>query len=192
MSRRAFTLIEVMVALVVTGLVVSVAYATLQAGLDTSDRLAVARDGNEREIVARSLLTRALRHAVPGTIGGAPVFILRDQARGDELQFLTRGVYEPLGVSELWEISLLQTPEGIRIAGRDLGNPARSFASTLRRVANLNVRVRGRDVRDGWLDSWNAPDRSPVAVSIEFMNADGRRIGAPLTARVGLEGEGNP
>lgn len=188
MKRRAFTLIEVMVALVVTGLVVSLAYATLQAGLDTTDRLAVARDGDEREIVARSLLTRALRHAVPGTIGGSPVFVLRDQPQGDELQFLTRGVSEPLGVSELWEISLLQTPEGARIAGHEVGNPARSFASTLRRVANVNVRVRGRDFRDGWLESWSAPDRSPIAVSIEFMNADGRRVGAPLLARVGLEG----
>jgi prepilin-type N-terminal cleavage/methylation domain-containing protein len=186
--RRAFTLIEVMVALVVTGLVVSMAYATMQAGLDTSDRLAVARDGDEREIVARNLLTQALRHAVPGTIGGAPVFVLRDQPQGDELQFLTRGVSEPLGVSELWEISIQQTSDGTRITGRDPGNPARSFASTLRRVASLNVRVRGRDFRDGWLESWNATDRSPVAVSIEFMDAGGRRVGAPLLARVGLEG----
>jgi prepilin-type N-terminal cleavage/methylation domain-containing protein len=34
-KHRAFTLIEVTVAIVVTGLVVSIAYAALQAGLDT-------------------------------------------------------------------------------------------------------------------------------------------------------------
>jgi len=52
----------------------------------------------------------------------------------------------------------------------------------------LSIHVQGRDFRDGWLETWNAPDRSPAAVSISFLNADGRVIGAPLMARVGLEG----
>ena len=42
MKRNAFTLVEVMVALVVTGLVVSIAYASVQAGLDTSERMTAA------------------------------------------------------------------------------------------------------------------------------------------------------
>lgn len=188
MTRRGFTLIEIMVALVVTGLVVSVAYATLQAGFDTSDRLANAQDGEEREIVARAMLSNALRHAVPGTIGGEPVFVLRDEPRGDGLTFLTRGVAEPLGASDVWEVSLLSGPGGTRFDAQQVDNPARSFSTLLQRVHALSVRVRGRDFRDGWLETWSAPDRSPAAVSIAFMNADGRVIGAPLMARVGLEG----
>ena len=188
MKRRGFTLIEIMVALVVTGLVVSVAYATLQAGFDTSERLTNAHDGDEREIVARTMLSNALRHAVPGTIGGEPVFVVLDDARGDGLRFLTRGVSEPLGASEVWEVSLVPGSEGTQFDAHEVGNPSRSFTTLLRRVNGLNVRVRGRDFRDGWLETWNAPDRSPVAVSISFLNADGRMIGAPLMARVGLEG----
>lgn len=188
MKRRGFTLIEIMVALVVTGLVVSIAYATLQAGFETSERLTKAQDGDEREVVARAMLSNALRHAVPGIIGGEPVFVVRDDPRGDGLRFLTRGVSEPLGASEVWEVSLLPGPSGTQFDGRQLDNPSRSFTTLLRRVNALNVRVRGRDFRDGWLETWNAQDRSPAAVSISFLDADGRVIGAPLMARVGLEG----
>ena len=188
MKRRGFTLIEIMVALVVTGLVVSLAYATLQAGFDTSERMTNAQLGDEREIVARTMLSNALRHAVPGTIGGEPVFVLLDDARGDGLRFLTRGVSEPLGAGELWEVSLLPGSDGALFGAHQVGNPSRSFTTLLRRVNALSVRVRGRDFRDGWLETWNAPDRSPAAVSISFLHADGRVIGAPLMARVGLEG----
>lgn len=187
MKPRGFTLIEVMVALVVTGLVVSVAYATLQAGFDTSERMRNAQHGDEREIVARTMLSNALRHAVPGTIGGDPVFVLRDDARGDGLRFLTRGVSEPLGASEVWEVSLVPGPDGVQFDAHPVGRPSGSSTTLLRRVNAVNVRVRGRDFRDGWLETWSAPDRSPAAVSISFLNADGRVVGAPLMARVGLE-----
>lgn len=191
MRRRAFTLIEVTVAIVVTGLVVSMAYAALQAGFDTSDRLTSAREGAEREIVARSILSKALRHAVPGTIGGEPVFVLRDgQAAGpgDELQFRTRGVLEPLGATEVWEMALVNTADGLRLTAHAVDGSGAPFSATLRGVHAIDVRVRGRDPRDGWLDSWLAADRSPVAVSIAFLGADGRPRGLPLVARVGLEG----
>jgi len=190
--RKAFTLVEVMVAIVVTGVVVSIAYATMQAGFETSDRLAKAQSGNEREIVARSILARALRHAVPGTIGGVPVFVLRDKSEGaqpgDELRFRTRGMSEPLGASEVWEVSLLPLPDGLHLVGHAVDDSARSFNSVLPRVRAVDIRVRGRDFRDGWLETWSVPDRSPVAVSIAFLTSDHRLIGAPLVARVGLEG----
>lgn len=190
--RRAFTLIEVMVAIVVTGVVVSIAYATMQAGFETTDRLALAQSGDEREIVARSILSRALRHAVPGTIGGSPVFILRDRSEGaelgDELRFRTRGVTEPLGASEVWEVSLMPLPDGVHLDAYAVDDTVTRFSSVLPRLRSIDIRVRGRDFRDGWLETWSVPDRSPVAVSIAFLAADNRMIGAPLVARVGLEG----
>jgi len=187
-KRRAFTLIEVTVAIVVTGLVVSMAYAALQAGFDTSDRLMSTREGAERETVARSILSSALRHAVPGTIGGEPVFVLRDAAQSDELQFRTRGVLEPLGATGMWEVALLNTTTGMRLTARPIDGSSAPFSSTLPGVRGIDVRVRGRDPRDGWLETWLAADRSPVAVSITFLDADGRARGAPMIARVGLEG----
>jgi prepilin-type N-terminal cleavage/methylation domain-containing protein len=191
-KRRAFTLIEVTVAIVVTGLVVTMAYAALQAGFDTVDRLARVRDGAEREVVARSILSTALRHALPGTLGGEPVFVLREQrdvtGPGDELRFRTRGVLEPLGATGVWEVSLFPASDGVHLEGHPLDGAGAPFAATLRDVRAVDVRVRGRGFRDGWLESWIATDRSPVAVSIAFLGADGRALGGPMVARVGLEG----
>jgi prepilin-type N-terminal cleavage/methylation domain-containing protein len=187
-KRNAFTLVEVMVALVVTGLVVSIAYASVQAGLETSDRMAVVRTGEERERVTRALLSRAIRHAVPGGIGGQPVFVLRDLPSGDELVFRTRGVSEPLGATGVWEVTLLPDQEGMRFTGITLGDSSASFTTLLPRVKGVDIRVLGRDVRDGWFENWPFIDRSPVAVTIAFMDLNGRPIGPPLISRVGLEG----
>lgn len=186
MTRRGFTLIETMIALVVTGLVVSLAWAAMQAGLDTRERLAVAQGGAEKEAVARSLLARALRHTVAGTIGGAPVFLLQDRA-GDALRFRTRGIVQPFGASAVWEVSLLPAPSGVELDARAIDGTS-SFVTVLPAVHALDVRVRSRDIRDGWLDSWPAPERSPAVVAITFLDAAGRSRGSPLVVRVGLEG----
>jgi prepilin-type N-terminal cleavage/methylation domain-containing protein len=186
--RKGFTLIEVMVALVVTGLVVSIAYASVQAGLETTDRLAAAQSGTERELVARTMLSRAIRHALPGAIGGQPVFQLRDGPLGDELAFRTRGVAEPNGASEVWEVGLIPDADGVHFTGHAADDPSRSFTALLPRVQRVDVRVRSRDSRDGWFEDWPFVDRSPVAVTIVFLDARGSALGAPLVARVGLEG----
>lgn len=187
MSRKAFTLAEVMVALVVAGLVVTMAYASVQAGLETAARIETAQAGDERETVARLLLARALRHTVPGTIGGEPVFVLQGATSGDELRFRTRGVSEPLGATELWEVSVTPSARGLRLSGFAVDNRARVFNTVLPRIAAVDVRVRGRDFRDSWFETWPVTDRSPAAVSIRFLNADGRPVGSPLAARIGLE-----
>lgn len=188
MRRLAFTLVEVMVALVISGLVVTLAYATMQAGFETSDRIASAQGGEEREIVARAMITRAIRHAVPGTIGDQPVFVLRNQPGGDDLIFRTRGVAEPNGASTVWEVSLSSISDTVYFSGHAADDPAQSFSAELPRVRGIDVRVMGRDARDGWFEDWPFADRSPVAVNIAFLDANRRMIGAPLVARVGLEG----
>lgn len=187
MRRNAFTLIEVMVALVVTGLVVSMAYASLQAGFETSDRLTAAQGGEEREIVARAMLSRAIRHAVPGALGGQPVFVLRNSPLGDELAFRTRGVAEPNGASEVWDVELINETDAVRFNGRAADDAGRSFSALLPRVQRIDVHVRGRDIRDDWFSEWPFVDRSPVAVMITFLDSLGR-ASPPLIARVGLEG----
>ena len=188
MRRKAFTLIEVMVALVVTGLVASIAYASVRTGFDTADRLAAAQSGTEREVVARAMLVRAIRHALPGAIGGQPVFMLRNLPLGDEIAFRTRGVAEPNGASEVWEVGLIPDGDGMRFTGHAADDPTRSFSTLLPRIQRVDVRVRGRDFRDGWFEDWPFVDRSPVAITIVFLDASGSALGAPLVARVGLEG----
>jgi hypothetical protein len=75
----------------------------------------------------------------------------------------------------------------MRLTARAVDGSGSSFSATLPRVHAIDVRVRGRDPRDGWLETWLAADRSPVAVSIAFLGADGRAFGAAMVARIGLE-----
>jgi prepilin-type N-terminal cleavage/methylation domain-containing protein len=190
--RRAFTLIEIMVALVVTGLVVSLAYAAAQAGFDTEGRLTRARDGAESEAVARALIGDALRHAVSGLRGGTPVFTISDvrdsSGTSDGLRFLTRGLVPPLGTSAPWEMTLWPGPEGLAVRARPVeGSESSGFSALLPNVKRLDVRVRSRDRRAGWLRAWTDIDVSPTAVSIAFLDAAGRPVGPPLVVRIGLE-----
>src|SRR5215217_2367455 len=68
-TRAGFTLIELMVATVVTGLVTSLAYAAVSAGFDTSDRIEQYHTTVEAQAIVRELLLDALRH--PTEQGGA-------------------------------------------------------------------------------------------------------------------------
>ncbi len=189
MRRRAFTLIEVMVALVVTGLIVSVAWSTVQAGFDTEERLALTRAGEEREAVARSIIAAALRHALSGTIGGAPVFELGDgDGASDNLRFRTRGIVEPFGASGVWEVVLVPSERGLLVTGHPVAEGAMPFTSRLPRISAIDVAVKGRGFREGWMATWPTVDRSPVAVRITFRDEDGLEALAPLVVRVGLEG----
>jgi prepilin-type N-terminal cleavage/methylation domain-containing protein len=192
-ARRAFTLIEIMVALVVTGLVVSLAYAAAQSGFDTEGRLTRARDGAESEAVARTLIADALRHALPGLRGGSPVFAISDvrDAKGnvsEGLRFLTRGLVPPLGTSAPWEMTLSPGPEGLAIRARPLEEARTSgISALLPNVKRIDVRVRSRDQRTGWLAAWTDMDVSPTAVSIAFLDSAGRPVGPPLIVRIGME-----
>jgi prepilin-type N-terminal cleavage/methylation domain-containing protein len=197
MSRRAgFTLVELVIALVVTGLVVSLAYGAAQAGFDTDERLARAREGAESEAVARSIIADAIRHALPGIRGGTRVFELTraptaDGGTSSALRFLTRGVVPPFGTSGAWVVGLEPTAGGLAVRARPAssGEPGdASIDALLPNVRSIDVRVLSRDSREGWLTSWNDVERSPVAVAITLRDADGRSRGAPLVARIGLEG----
>jgi hypothetical protein len=181
------------VAIVVTGLVVALAYAAAQAGFDTEERTARVRAGSEGDAAGRAMIGDALRHALPGIIGGDTVFALEPRQVNDRtlvgLRFLTRGVTEPLGATGTWEMTVRPGTDGLRIDARPLdARDAAPVVGILPGVRAIDVRVRGRDARQGWLDEWPSPDRSPAAVAITFLDAEGRPTGAPLVARIGLEG----
>lgn len=187
-SRRGFTLLEVLVALVITGLVVSLAYASAQAGFDTGDRLERHRSAGEAEVTARALLVDALRHAVPGVRGGPPVFELADRAgaQGDSLAFLSRGIIPPLGTSSTWLVSLSAGPSGLVLRAREADGAAAVTAELLG-ITALDVRVLGRGSLVAWSDEWNETGAAPQAVSLAFHSASGATVGTPIVVRLGLE-----
>ncbi len=197
MRRRAFTLIEVMVALVVTGLVVSLAYGAAQAGFETQARLDGHRDGEEREGAMRALLVDALRHEVEGVRGGDQVFALTDRVApdgsgADSLRITTRGVVAPLGSSAAWSVSVWLAGDTLQLlalplpgAGTATGDAGIPVSARLGGVRAFDVRALGRGPAAEWTTAWPEGDVSPDAVSLTLQHAEG----APtrLVVRRGLE-----
>ncbi len=192
MRRRGFTLVEVMIALVVTGLVVSLAYATTQAGVDVEGRLLHHRDGEERAVAFRSLLTDALRHQVGGLRGGGAVFALADRVtatgtNADSLHLVTRGVVAPLGASAAWDVSIWLAGDTLQLEGHpvDAASDAVPIRARLGGVQQFDVQVLGRGLAAAWQEQWPEPDLAPDAIALTVRHGDVAPLA--LVVRRGLE-----
>jgi prepilin-type N-terminal cleavage/methylation domain-containing protein len=193
--RRGFTLLEVMVALVVTGIVALLAYGAASAGFDASDRLERYRATVEAQAIVRALLLDALRHLPEG--GGAAMndtlFALHDRASAegipsDALRFFSRGVTPPLGASGSWMVTLAPAEEGVRMVAVPIGpGEAAPVSVRLSGARGLDVRLLDRTADSLWLDRWDVAGRVPAAVALEFLSAGGVPVGPPLVVHAALE-----
>lgn len=180
MKRNAFTLVEVMVALVVTGLVVSLAYGAAQAGFDTEERLEAHRAGDEREGAMRALLVDALRHQVEGVRGGDEVFVLADRiapggGHADSLRLTTLGMLAPLGSSEAWTVSVWLAGDTLQLWALPLSGGV-PVEARLGGVRTFDAQALGRGIAVPWVSTWPDADVSPDAVSLTL----GHAVGAPV------------
>lgn len=196
MTRRAgFTLLELMVALVVTGVVALLAYGTASAGFDTNERLERYRTAVESRLIVRQLLSDALRHLPEG--GGAAMndvlLTIEDatSAEGlpvDVLHFLSRGITSPLGASATWSVTLGPSLEGVRLVAVPLGaTQAAPIDAVLRDVSGLSVRVLARTDDASWSERWDVLGRVPAAVAIEWLSESGQPVAPMLVVHAALE-----
>jgi prepilin-type N-terminal cleavage/methylation domain-containing protein len=194
--RRGFTLLELMVALVIASVVALLAYGTARAGMDASDRLEHHRTTIEGQALLRALLLDALRHPTEG--GGLAMddtlFVLEDAVGSnglpqDAVQFFTRGITPPLGATDTWSVTLVSGPDGLRMhAVPQEGSRATPIDALLATARGLNVRVLARTADSVWTDRWDVVGRLPAAVALEFFDARGTRLAAPLIVHGALEG----
>lgn len=177
--RAGFTLVETLVALVVTGFVALAAYAALDAGTSTRRRVDGALRDRESALVARALLDDALRHATDAGDDGT-VFARAepDAAAGDALDFVTRGVAPPLGASARWRVRLGPTVRGgdVALVATPLDEPGPVLRATLAGVRAVRVATMGPD---GWRRDAADVARVPAVVRVEFV-AGGAPNGLPL------------
>jgi general secretion pathway protein J len=184
-TRSGFTLLEVMVALVITGLVTSVAYAALQGGIDTRERLAHQREHAEAFAVARGLVGNAVRHALPGIRGGPATFTVTRSGASDSVHFLTRGVVEPLGTSGAWAMSLWIVGDTLRLDTRPIEGPGAPVIARIAGVTGLRVRSLARGTFARWADGWADPSLAPTALQLTWTETTGRT--QAQVQRIGLE-----
>lgn len=169
MIRRGFTLLEVMVALTVTGVVVTLSYTAMRAGLDTSQRIEEHRAAGEAGVAFRALVIDALRHAQPGVIGGPAVFFHRDRTgadggAADSVAFATRGIEEPAGASAVWVASIWR--DGDRVLFVAECGQRIPVSAAFSGITSFDLQTLGRGPGALWERQWSDASIAPQAVRL--------------------------
>jgi prepilin-type N-terminal cleavage/methylation domain-containing protein len=176
-SRGGFTLLEVMVAMALTGLVVVVAYAMAQAGLDARTRVTTRLRDVERTRAAREFLRDALRNAraprAPGDPAGGVVL------SNGTLSFVAAGGVAPLDPDYDWRLTMAPGRGGLNVSAVAVGHAVPAEVNfVLPDVTRWDVRMLAVDGQS-WQAEWSDPKLMPRAVAIAFWNG-GHLSGVPL------------
>ena len=194
--RRGFTLLELLVALVLTSVVALLVYGSAQAGAEAQQRLRDNELSLQRARALRATLQDALRNVRPVTrVGESTLVVARGvDARGrprDRLSFITAGGLPPLAGSD-WEVTLQPTRRGLELfaAALDVRAPARVLGP-IPGVTGLRVRLVRADSDSASVkaappggnptEGGAIPDQTilPRAVEITYWSDSGA-VGSPL------------
>lgn len=175
-SEAGFTLLEVIVALILTSLVVMLAYGAARVSFDAKARLSAERRTLQGQRAARQMLADALRNVQPPIDPADPPFELK----GDRLSFVAAGGAPPLDPDYDWLISMGPAGDRVAVVAKPLGNaPVQQVSFTLPQVTRWDVRVLVPGNTVGWLREWPAGSLLPKAVEVRFWN-DSLPLGDPL------------
>jgi prepilin-type N-terminal cleavage/methylation domain-containing protein len=175
--RSAFTLLEVMVAIVLTSIVVVIAYAMAQAGIDARTRLTTRLREVQSARAAREILRDALRNAraAHGTGDRRGGVLLSN----DTLSFVAAGGATPLDPDYDWMFTVAPGRGGLNVTAVAVGHaPLAQVAFAVPEVTRWDVWMLAPDGRT-WRTAWDEPTLMPRAVVVAFWHGD-RLSGAPL------------
>jgi len=166
---RGFTLLEVMVAIVLTGIVVLLASSMAQAGIDARSRLTTYLGTVQSTRAAREILRDALRNMrapSPGDSSGGVVL------SNGTLSFVAAGGATPLDPDYDWMFTISPGRDGLNVTAVALGRALPAQVSfSLPDVTRWDVRLLAPDGRT-WLSEWREPKLIPRAVAIAFWNGN--------------------
>jgi prepilin-type N-terminal cleavage/methylation domain-containing protein len=171
--RRGFTLLELLVALTLTGIATALAATALSAARGARESQLQAGARNQADAQLRSLLIDMLRHAPPAASIEAPLLDLAATPDGPRLEFMSTGVREPFGVGEIWRVVIRRVGDSLQLRAHPLR--AASFhaplAITLPNVTALAIEVQevGRrgDVAP-WRTDWPLRQQRPGAIRLQW------------------------
>jgi prepilin-type N-terminal cleavage/methylation domain-containing protein len=167
-GRRGFTLIEIMVALVLTSIVVMVAYAMAQATFDARARVGARLHQIESAHALRELLRDALRNARAPQHPGDPGMSLSN----GRLSFVAAGGAAPLDPDYDWLVTITPSARGLEVVAVPLGHaPATQVSFRVSDVTRWDVQLLAPQ-GSHWLNAWSEPKLMPRAVAIAFWNGD--------------------
>ena len=162
--RSGFTLIEIMVGLVITSVVVLLAYGVAQVGYDARARLVGHLRDVESARAIRTLLSDALRNVRTPDRPDDPGFVLQNGT----LSFVAAGGTPPLDPDYDWLIHVAPGTHGLEVAATPLGH-ANAVRVTFRSpdITRWDVRVLDPNSAQ-WIQNWSTQRITPRAVAITF------------------------
>lgn len=169
-----FTLLEVMLALVLTAIAVTIASAALRTATTARDVVAVHRLTLERESRVRASLTDMLRHAPRADAVREPLLRVTRTARGDaRLIFLSQGVRAPYGTGGIWRVTVSVERDSLTVDAEPIGAvpDGTRLHSVLAGVPALRVLVlepRTGSARARWRDDWPLDRARPSMIAVRF------------------------
>lgn len=186
MTRRGFTLVEVMVVVVVASLLGLAVAGTVSMALDTRQRVEARRLQVRSELAWRSLVVDVFRNARPRVIRGDSALLLLDGVGpdgvpADRVVLVTAGSLPPLSAGTDWLVSL-SGGSGVRLTAAPVGVAAVPVViEAPDPVMGMDVEVMGPDGE--WEGEWSSPWTLPTGVRITFWGAGGS-LDPPVTVRL--------
>ena len=180
MTRTSgFTLLEVMVAIVLTSLIVLLAYSAAQVSYDAHARLSAQLRVLQQANALRELLQDALRSARAPQRPGDPPFTLH----AGRLAFVTAGGGPPFDPDYDWLLTVGPIADGLELSATPVGRaPAAVVTITVPGVTRWDVRALAPSPPQ-WLQEWPRTAVMPRAVAITMWH-DSTPLGLPLQVRV--------
>ena len=173
-NRAGFTLLEVMLALVLTAVAVATASLALRTATTARDRVAEHRQTLERESRLRTMLTDMLRHApTASSVDESMLRVWQTPTGETQLVFLSTGVRAPFGTGPTWRVMLTQTASGLVLDATPIGVDADETAlhTVLPGLQNFSVRVleqAGGLSAAHWRSDWPLERARPSVIAIGF------------------------
>jgi len=170
-----FTLLEVLVAIVLTSIVALLAYAAAQVSFDARARLGAELSGLQGGRALREFLQDALRNAQSPQRPGDPGFTLQ----AGRLSFVTAGGGTPFDPGYDWLVTLGPSASGLEVVAVPIGRaPPVPVAFALPAVTRWDVRVLA-PWDSQWREEWLSGRVMPRAVAIRLWH-DSEPLGPPV------------
>ena len=121
-TRPGFTLLEVVIALLLTAIAVTIAASALRAATTARDRVVAHQQSAERDVRLRAQLTDMLRHAPAADAVDEPFLrVTRDASGAGTLVFLSTGVRAPYGTGATWRVAVTGSDSGVVLDATPIG-----------------------------------------------------------------------
>ena len=183
MTRRGFTLVELMLALTLTAITATVAGSALVSARRTAERVREHGSATADDSRWRAMLADMLRHPPRPEQVSEPLLRLYREGSTPSLQFLTVGVREPLGTGSIWRAVVTQDSAGLLLTATPVttGAPDPIVQYRLADAQLVDVTVlEPATALDAarWRTDWPVAQQRPAAIAIEWRTAGPSGSGA--------------